>query len=159
MALHLLNPIFLGIGLGLLCQIAIATLFAGKPKEEDLQSLCYSPYPSPFWSRSVLWQGQLQAVNYTTLWGKKLYFHDQKAIIPIRHNLFGKVWQKLFKHHSSGVLMLESFIEIKGGFRRRLSSYLELKSISNDEMNITSYPQLWQLITAIAIILLAFIIK
>lgn len=159
MALHLLNPIFLGIGLGLLCQIAIATLFSGKPKEEDLQSLCYSPYPSPFWSRSVLWQGQLQAANYKTLWGKPLYFHDQKAIIPIRHNLFGKVWQKLFKHHSSGVLMLESFIEIKGGFRRRLSSYLELKSISNDEINITSYPQLWQLITAIAIILLAFIIK
>jgi hypothetical protein len=55
--------------------------------------------------------------------------------------------------------MLESFIEIKGGFRRRLSSYLELKSISNDEINITSYPQLWQLITAIAITLLAFIIK
>jgi Zn-dependent protease with chaperone function len=159
MALNLLNPVFLGIGLGLLCQIAIATLFSGKPKEEDLQSLCYSPYPSPFWSRSVLWQGQLQAANYQTLWGKPLYFHDQKAIIPVRHNLFGKVWQKLFKHHSSGVLMLESFIEIKGGFRRRLSSYLELKTISNDEINITSYPQLWQLIAAIAITLLAFIIK
>jgi Zn-dependent protease with chaperone function len=157
--LDLLNPIFLGLGLGLLCQVAIATLFAGKPKEEDLQSLCYSPYSSPFWSRSVLWQGQLQAANYKTLWGKPLYFHDQKAIIPVRHHLFGKVWQKLFKHHSSGVLMLESFIEIKGGFRRRLSSYLELKTISNDEINITSYPQLWQLITAIAMILLAFIIK
>jgi hypothetical protein len=128
-------------------------------KEEDLQSLCYSPYPSPFWGRSVVWKGKLQAVHYTTLWGKSLYFHDQKTIIPVRHHLFGKAWQKLFKHHSSGVLMLESFIEIKGGFRRRLSSYLELRNISNEEMNITSYPQLWKLLTAIAITLLAFIIK
>ena len=159
MALDLLNPIFLGIGLGLLCQVAIATLFSGKPKEEDLQSLCYSPYPSPFWGRSVQWQGQVQAVNYKTLWGKPLYFHDQKAIIPVRHNLFGKVWQKLFKQHSSGGLMLESFTDIKGGFRRRLSSYLELKHMANDEMTIRSYPQLWQLLTAIAIILLGFVIK
>ena len=159
MALHLLNPIFFGIGLGLLCQVAIATLFSGKPIATDLQSLCYSPYPSPFWSRLVQWQGQLQAVNYSTLWGKPLYFHDDKAIIPVRHNLFGKVWQKLFKHHSSGVLMLESFMEIQGGFKRRLSSYLELKSIANDEISITSYPQLWKLIVAIAIILLGFIIK
>ncbi|MEB3123238.1 MAG: M48 family metalloprotease [Snowella sp.] len=159
MALHLLNPIFFGIGLGLLCQVAIATLFSGKPIDTDLQSLCYSPYPSPFWSRLVQWQGQLQAVSYSTLWGKPLYFHDDKAIIPVRHNLFGKVWQKLFKHHSSGVLMLESLMEIQGGFRRRLSSYLELKSIVNDEISITSYPQLWKLIVAIAIILLGFIIK
>jgi Zn-dependent protease with chaperone function len=159
MALHLLNPIFFGIGLGLLCQVAIATLFSGKPIDTDLQSLCYSPYASPFWSRLVQWQGQLQAVSYSTLWGKPLYFHDDKAIIPVRHNLFGKVWQKLFKHHSSGVLMLESLMEIQGGFRRRLSSYLELKSMANDEISITSYPQLWKLIVAIAIILLGFIIK
>jgi len=159
MALHLFNPIFLGIGLGLLCQVAIATLFSGKPKEEDLQSLCYSPYPSPFWSRSVVWKGKLQAVNYTNFWGKSLYFHDQKAIIPVRHHLFGKAWQKLFKHHSSGVLMLESLMEIKGGFRRRLSSYLELKNISNEEISITSYPQPWKLLVAIAIVCLGFIIK
>ena len=50
-------------------------------------------------------------------------------------------------------------MEIQGGFKRRLSSYLELKSIANDEISITSYPQLWKLIVAIAIILLGFIIK
>ncbi len=158
-AFFLLKFLLLGFGLGLLLQIFITYFTSWKPIESSIQTLFYDIYTSPFQSRSVVLQGQLKIANYANFWGKSLYFHDQKAIIRVEQNLFSQSWQKLFKHRSSSIVILENAMQVTGVYYRHLSPYLDLKRIDNDEIIINNYPQLGKFILAIAALILGFIIN
>ncbi len=153
-----INPLLLGLGLGILLQTFVLSRSYQQPLTETIESLFYDFSNTSFWSRTVVWEGQLQIVPYHNLWGKNLYFHDKTAIIAVSFTIWGKAWQQLFTTNSEKDL-LSNKITVIGEFRRSLSPYLALKQIYTDINVIKSYPQFWQWITAIAVLILSFLIK
>lgn len=153
-----INLLLVGLSLGILLQTFLLSRSYQKPSTDNIESLFYDFSNTSFWSRTVVWEGKLQTAPYRNLWGRSLYFHDKTAIIAVKSNIFGKAWQQLFTANSEKDL-LSNKLTVTGEFRRGLSPYLALKKIYTDANVIKSYPQFWQWITAIAILILSLLIK
>ncbi len=156
---RLLGVIILTFGLGLLIRGIYRFPSIKKPEETTVLDLMSDPYASPLRGKPVVVSGTvIGKASAGSLFGEDLVVHDPSGgLITLNYESIIPFFGNLFFGYKRARTIIGAQVAATGWFRRKISHFIDLKSIRTSDRPFRSYTRFRALALAVIITVIGIV--
>jgi hypothetical protein len=156
---RLIGVILLTFGLGLLIRGVYRFPSIAKPEETTVLDLMSDPYASPLKGKPVVVSGTvIGKASAGSLFGEDLVVHDASGgLITLNYESIIPFFGNLFFGYKRAKTIIGAQVAATGWFRRKISHFIDLKSIRTSDRPFRSYTRFRALALAVIITVIGIV--
>ena len=156
---RLLGVILLTFGLGLLIRGVYRFPSIKKPEETTVLDLMSDPYASPLRGKPVVVSGTvIGKASAGSLFGEDLVVHDPSGgLITLNYESIIPFFGNLFFGYKRAQTIIGAQVAATGWFRRKITQFIDLKSIRTSDRPFRSYTRFRALALAVIITVIGIV--
>jgi Zn-dependent protease with chaperone function len=156
---RLLGVILLALGLGLLVRGVYRFPSIKRPEETTVLDLMSDPYASPLRGKPVVVSGTvIGKASAGSLFGEDMVVHDPSGgLITLNYESIIPFFGNLFFGYKRARTIIGAQVAATGWFRRKISHFIDLKSIRTSDRPFRSYTRFRALALAVIITVIGIV--